>query len=179
VAGSVAAAVEEQDAATGEISRNVQQSAQAAGEVTERIGAVAGEAATTGKQAEMVETLLEAMAEQVEELGHVLTKVVRTATPDVDRRANPRFAVKARVRLILPQGERDGDLIDISANGAHVGGLSGIPAGQRCTLAVDEVRVPATVVESEKGVCRLKMEGKPNDALARWIARKGGSAIAA
>ena len=179
VAGSVAAAVEEQDAATGEISRNVQQSAQAAGEVTERIGAVAGEAATTGKQAEMVETLLEAMAEQVEELGHVLTKVVRTATPDVDRRANPRFAVQARVKLILPQGERDGDLIDISANGAHVGGLSGVPAGQRCTLAVDEVRVPAIVVESEKGVCRLKMEGKPDDALARWIARKGGGAIAA
>ena len=179
VAGSVAAAVEEQDAATGEISRNVQQSAQAAGEVTERIGAVAGEAATTGKQAEMVETLLEAMAEQVAELGHVLNKVVRTATPDVDRRTNPRFRIRTRVNVTTPHGANEGELVDISINGAHVTGLSGMQAGQRCTLGAEGISVPATVLENDKGLCRLRFEGGPNEALARWIERKGGGAKAA
>ncbi len=179
VAGSVAAAVEEQDAATGEISRNVQQSAQAASEVTERIGAVAGEAATTGKQAAMVETLLEAMAEQVAELGHVLTRVVRTSTPDVNRRTNRRFQIGTRVKVTGPDGESEGELADISVDGARVVGLSGVSAGQRCTLVVDGMALLVTALERENGLCRLRIEGGPKDALARWIERQESGAMAA
>ncbi len=174
IAEGIAAAVEEQDAATREISRNVQQSAQSAQDVTERIVTVAEEASTTGKQAEEVETMLDAMAEQVAELSHALTKVVRTATPDVNRRASPRFAIKARIGLVGAHGETEGDLADISLSGAHVVGLSGLQAGQRCRLTVDGITVQVTVLECEKGLCRLKMDGKPDDALARWIEEKSG-----
>ncbi|TAN66852.1 MAG: hypothetical protein EPN20_07030 [Magnetospirillum sp.] len=169
IAGAVAAAVEEQDAATKEIARNVQQSAQAAQEVTERIVAVAEEAASTGKQAATVETLLDTMAEQVEELGHVLTRVVRTATPDVNRRATPRFAVKTKARLACGQTEIEGELADISVGGARVVGLSQAPVDQRCLLKVDGTQVPMTVIESRNGVCRMKTTPGHDEAIGRWI----------
>ncbi|MBI5162494.1 MAG: nitrate- and nitrite sensing domain-containing protein [Magnetospirillum sp.] len=169
IAGGVAAAVEEQDAATKEIARNVQQSAQAAEEVTQRIVAVANEAAATGKQAGMVEAMLEAMAEQVEELDHVLTKVVRTATPDVDRRIAARFAIKAKAKIACGHGEFEGDLADISAGGARVLGLEHGTQGETCTLTVDTVRVPATVVKGDNGICRLKISGDRSETVAVWI----------
>ncbi len=118
IAGSVAAAVEEQDAATKEISRNVQQSAQAAEEVTHRIVEVAEDATATGRQAAMVETLLEAMAEQVTELGHVLTQVVRTATPDVDRRGAERVPMALNFRGRIGGTEIAGQTVDLSVGGA-------------------------------------------------------------
>ena len=178
IAGSVAAAVEEQDAATKEIARNVQQSAQSAQEVTERIVSVANEAAATGKQAAMVETLLDAMAEQVEELGHVLTKVVRTATPDVNRRAAPRFAVKAQAKLACGSSEIEGELVDISVGGARVIGLPQAPQENNGLLKVDEVRAAVTVVESRTGMCRVKIASDQGEAVNRWI-NKQSNAIAA
>ncbi len=141
--------------------------------MTERIVAVANEAAATGKQAEMVDTLLEAMSEQVAELGHVLTKVVRTATPDVNRRSTPRFAIKAKASFACPQGgEVSGELADISAGGARVVGLPRGPQG-RCTLAIDDVRVPVEVVESRDGVCRVRIDGDRSQPVSEWIARRG------
>jgi len=96
IAGSVAAAVEEQDAATKEIARNVAQSADAAREVTERIILVADEARRSGAEASSVTTVLADMATQVGELGQVLNRVVRTAAPEVDRRHEPRLGPQAR-----------------------------------------------------------------------------------
>jgi methyl-accepting chemotaxis protein len=97
IAGSVAAAVEEQDAATKEIARNVNQSADAAREVTDRIILVAEEARRSGAEAGSVTSLLAAMAAQVGELGSVLNRVVRTAAPEVDRRQQPRLGPQARI----------------------------------------------------------------------------------
>ncbi len=118
IAGGVAAAVEEQDAATKEISRNVQQSAQAAEEVTKRIIEVASEASATGKQAKAVEILLEAMTKQVEELQHALTGVVRTATPEVNRRANERVPMAVPFRGRFDGVDNLGQTVDLSVGGA-------------------------------------------------------------
>lgn len=181
IAASVAAAVEEQDAATKEIARNVQQSAQAAEEGTERIVAVASEAAATGQQAGTVETLLGAMVAQVAELGHVLTRVVRTATPDVNRRANPRFAIRAKARLASRQGEVEGGLADISVGGARVTGMPdaaspGAALAEPYTLKLDDVQVPVTVIEAKGGVCRVRIAGDRDGSVGRWISRRQASA---
>jgi hypothetical protein len=179
IAGSVAAAVEEQDAATKEISRNVQHSAAAAHEVTQRIVAVANEAASTVQQAATVETQLVAMAGQVIELGHVLTRVVRTASPDVNRRSNPRYETQSKAKVRSAQGEFEGDLADISVGGARVTGISGQVAGHDCILAIDEVKVPVTVKEGGKGgVYRLQVNGGPNQDVARWIDKTVGKTSA-
>ena len=170
IAGSVAAAVEEQDAATKEISRNVQQSAQAAQEVTERIVAVAQEATLTGKQAAEVEGLLAAMTAQVADLDHVLTRVVRTATPDVDRRAAPRHAFKAAARFVCERGEFAGELVDLSTVGARIRGLPEKLQRLKGTLRIDDVQVPAIVLESEAEFCSLRIEGG-EEQVSRWIER--------
>jgi methyl-accepting chemotaxis protein len=173
IAGSVAAAVEEQDAATGEIARNVQQSAQAAQETSDRIIEVASEAANTGRQADMVDQMLDAMAEQVAELGHVLTRVVRTATPDVNRRSAPRYAIREKVRV----GEHEGEVADISLGGVRVVGLPNASCpGQRCTVQVGDLQVPATVIESRDGFCRMKLVPGREDAVGQWIGKRVSNA---
>ncbi|MEW5727776.1 MAG: nitrate- and nitrite sensing domain-containing protein [Pseudomonadota bacterium] len=170
IAGSVAAAVEEQDAATNEIARNVQQSAQAAREVSDRIVEVAREASMTGSQAGLVETMLETMAEQVEELGHVLNEVVRTATPEVDRRREPRFHIPARARLACASGAFEAELADISAGGARLTGITLPEAVVQAELALDGgIKVPVTTVETRDGVVRLKVLGATKEPLKRWI----------
>ncbi len=170
IAGSVAAAVEEQDAATNEIARNVQQSAQAAREVSDRIVEVAKEASLTGSQAGLVETMLESMADQVAELGHVLNQVVRTATPEVDRRREPRYQVAGRARLACSAGAFEADLADVSASGARLTGITLPGSVTQAELALDGgVTVPVTAIETGDGLVRLKVAGGQREPLKQWI----------
>ncbi len=178
IAESVAAAVEEQDAATAEISRTVQQSAQAAEQVTERIADVAREAADTGKQAGQVEVMLDSMADQLSDLGHLLNRVVRTATPEVDRRAFPRQAIKVKARISGAQGTWDGDLRDLAAGGACVEGTVAMRAGEEARLQIGGLDLPAVVVEIGEGCCRLSISASAKPALEEWIARQSGRAVA-
>ncbi len=68
MATSIAAAVEEQGAATQEIVRNVGQAAQGTGEVTSNIVSVAGAAEETGQAAGQVLTEASRLSEQSEHL---------------------------------------------------------------------------------------------------------------
>ncbi len=175
IAGSVAAAVEQQDAATNEIARNVTQSARAAEEVTEHIVSVADEAAATGGQAQQVKSQLEAMSRLVGELSHVLTGVVRTATPDVDRRTTPRHTIKARVKIELGSREFAGELIDISLDGAGIAGLPQGYEGRRCLLKLDALRLPASVIRSG-AITGLKLDAGHEALIGRWIEQHAGKA---
>jgi len=84
---SIAAAVEEQQAATGEIARNVQQAAAGSREVTSKVIDVTNEAGGVGKRAEALLDVAEQLSKEVEGLSVTLVRAVRSATPDVDRRA--------------------------------------------------------------------------------------------
>jgi methyl-accepting chemotaxis protein len=82
ISGTIAAAVEEQTAATREIARNVQQAAQGTSEVTENIVSVSQAANDTGAAAGQVLGSAEELSHQAELLRGELTRfieVVRTA----------------------------------------------------------------------------------------------------
>jgi methyl-accepting chemotaxis protein len=82
ISGSIAAAVEEQTAATREIARNVQQAAQGTSEVTENIVSVSQAANDTGAAAGQVLGSAEELSHQAELLRGELSRfieVVRTA----------------------------------------------------------------------------------------------------
>ncbi|WP_374314111.1 methyl-accepting chemotaxis protein [Dongia sp.] len=82
ISGSIAAAVEEQTAATREIARNVQQAAQGTSEVTENIGLVSEAAKQTGVAADQVLGAAERLSEQSDKLRDELRRfvgVVRTS----------------------------------------------------------------------------------------------------
>jgi methyl-accepting chemotaxis protein len=82
ISGSIAAAVEEQTAATREIARNVQQAAQGTSEVTENIVSVSQAANDTGAAASQVLGSAEELSQQAELLRGELSRfieVVRAA----------------------------------------------------------------------------------------------------
>ncbi len=172
IAGSVAEAVQQQNAATNEIACNVQQAAKAAHEVSERIGEVASEAGHTGEQAVVMETMMDAMADKVTELGHVLTQVVRTTAPEVDRRAEPRIAFEGKARVSCGHGEFEADLRDISLSGARVTGMQHGEAGETGVLKVDDVSVPITVIGRDKDTVRFRVNDQAVAQVERLLQQR-------
>jgi methyl-accepting chemotaxis protein len=80
VAASVAAAMEEQDAATREITRSISESASAAKEVSTKIGDVSRDAASVNERAAEVRQAIAGMAANLEQLRSVVVRTVRDST---------------------------------------------------------------------------------------------------
>jgi methyl-accepting chemotaxis protein len=80
VATSVAAAMEEQDAATREIARSISESASAAKEVSVKIANVSRDAASVNERAADVRQAIAGMASNLESLRSVVVRTVRDST---------------------------------------------------------------------------------------------------
>ncbi len=152
VSNSIAAAIEEQGAATAEISRNVGETSHAAQEVANRIARVSSEAASTRARAEEVSGLSASVSDGVDELRRVLVKVVRNATPEVDRRQHPRRPARGVAILSDGRGERRLNINNLSEGGAElVGEAAGLCAGASVRFSLDQMphSAPATVLSIE------------------------------
>jgi len=136
ISQAIAAAIEQQGAATLEIARNVTQTSDAAQEVSMRIATVSDEAAATGRRAGEVRSVSEEMTEAIAQLRHALVRTVRTATREVDRRAGPRHPVDENAIITLAAGVADIHLEDCSEGGATIT-LNGatVAVGQRLSLS--------------------------------------------
>ncbi|MBI5164061.1 MAG: nitrate- and nitrite sensing domain-containing protein [Magnetospirillum sp.] len=167
---NIAAAVEQQNAATAEISRNVTQAADSARTVTARIADVAREAQATGGQAASVEDLLKRMSAKVDELGHVLTKIVRTTSPEVNRRGEDRLISNSPAVLRLANGEVKVVVRDVSSRGALLELQDAVEVilGQTATLTapgLDEP-MPVAIVATEGSAVRVRMRDHKLDPAA-------------
>ncbi|WP_298243159.1 methyl-accepting chemotaxis protein [uncultured Bradyrhizobium sp.] len=80
VATSVAAAMEQQDAATREIARSISESASAAKEVSAKIGNVSRDATSVNDRAAEVRQAIAGMAANLEQLRSVVVRTVRDST---------------------------------------------------------------------------------------------------
>ncbi|MGF7172599.1 methyl-accepting chemotaxis protein [Azospirillum doebereinerae] len=123
VSTTIAAAIEEQEAATGEIARNVAQTSSAAQEVAARIADVSSEASATGERASAVNDLSGQVASSVDKLRHALVQVIRTATPEVNRRHSARYALNRPGRLSVAGRDAAVTVENASEGGAQIGGL--------------------------------------------------------
>jgi ABC-type transporter Mla subunit MlaD len=158
IASSIAAAVEEQSAATAEISRNVTQTATAANEMTARITEVSAEAEQTGRHAAEVHETINAMHKAVDELRHSVIRVVRTSTTEVDRRQVARAAVDLPCTLnITGQGSQTARIQDISASGASIYSTAPLSAGTHGVLSSSGLTaaLPFTVKAAEGDVIHV------------------------
>ncbi|HLN25671.1 MAG TPA: methyl-accepting chemotaxis protein [Patescibacteria group bacterium] len=143
VAGAIAVAVEEQGAATHEISRNVTQTAQAAQEVSVRIAAVSARADSTGTRAQEVRVVASAVAEGIANLRSALIRVVRTATPEVDRRHQPRLLLDVAAEMEANQTRSACTIKDLSESGATVAAdVARLAPGARLTLHFARIPYP-------------------------------------
>jgi aerotaxis receptor len=148
VAVSVAAAIEEQNAATKEIARNVAESGAAVQEVTTRIAEVSGEARITGEQASELRAISGKVAGDIAALRGALVRTVRTATVEADRRLEARIALEEPCTLTLGVGagatRLAGTLCDVSHGGGAI-----MPSGdggvgiERGTVTLDRRGVHA------------------------------------
>jgi hypothetical protein len=142
IAGSIAAAVEQQGAATAEIARNVSGTAQAALEMTTRTAEVSAEASDTGRRAADVRENAAGLNAAIDELRHTLVRVVRTATPEVDRRSSRRLEVDLGCRVTAGGRTYQMRVADLSETGARLRGSVELTVGSRGTMEIDGVGLP-------------------------------------
>lgn len=174
ISTAIAAAVEEQSAATSEIARNVSDSASASREVSGRIGEVSTEAAITGDLAKEVGGLSNQVAHAVRDLRKVLVDVVRTSTSDVDRRGAPRAQVSIKTKVRQRGGIHDCEIVNISEGGAlvktatvvsfgasielEVPAVSGWISGRVCAVNETEVSIEFNASESVRAALKKLVE---------------------
>lgn len=171
---AVAAAVDEQTAATQEIARNVAQSSGAVQEVTQRIAEVSSEATLVGRQSGKLRGEAGEIASDITALRGALVHTVRTATVDADRRIEPRYSASEDCSLVDAQsGARiTGTLCDVSSRGAAVSiGTTRADLSGRVTLVLDRrdgVRAGAAVhAVSPDGRAHLEFDQQGMDASFR------------
>ncbi|KAF0225385.1 MAG: methyl-accepting chemotaxis [Rhodospirillaceae bacterium] len=176
IANSIAAAVEQQDAATQEIVRNVVQTSNAAEEVAERIATVASEAQTTGQSAELVQHQLESIAVRVRELKGSLNQVVRTATPEVDRRRNPRINCADTAEIRVGDASIAVRMADLSLCGGRMLDVPDLPGGNDGSLRIPGLpgALSFRILDHGEAGMRISFEDSSPEAaqLARFIAER-------
>ena len=148
ISGSIAAAVEEQGAATAEIARSVNETAQAAGMMNDRIVLLSSEAKATGLGASEVGDGAAQLAASMADLKRSLVRVVRSSTGEVDRRVYQRYDVVLGCQFTLnASGTHTGQTSDISEGGARIEGTYGAQPDETGILTLDGValRIPVRV----------------------------------
>jgi methyl-accepting chemotaxis protein len=175
IADAIAAAVEQQGAATAEIARNVTGTADAANEMTRRIQQVSVEAERTGERSGSVRDGTAAVSAMIGELRTAVIRAVRTSTDAVDRRRHPRHTVDRAARLFFgSQAAHEVRAISLSAGGAALTGGPAVAVGTRGSLEVDgiDMRVPCVVRAVDDHVTRVAftLDAAGTDQFARALA---------
>jgi methyl-accepting chemotaxis protein len=158
IAGSIAAAVERQGAATAEIARNVAETTTAAEIMTRQTREVSAEATRNRSCAADVRDNTAGLNLAVEELRRSVIRVVRTSTPEVDRRQSPRLAVAMPcVVAVAGHDDQPGQVTEISDGGACIAAIPPLPAGSHGTLRLpgSGLRLPFTVGASDAQAVRV------------------------
>ena len=165
IAGSIAAAVEQQGAATEEIARSVTEAAAVTGEATARISDVSAEVETLHSHASRVHENAVALAVDVEGLQRSLVRTVRTSAPEVNRRSEPRTPMRVLARIALAgRGEQDVMVADLSPGGAALEEAPSAAVGTHGMLRLAGAAPVAFVVRStEAGVLRVAFTGVGGD----------------
>jgi hypothetical protein len=153
IAGSIAAAVEQQGAATAEIARSVTETASAADEMATRVAEVSVEAERTGAQATEVHESTAVLASAVIELKGAVIRMVRTSSAEVNRRKLPRVDTNMECRVSADgRNANTARLVDISEGGACIAAAPSMRAGETGTLEVSGAGNPLPfVVRSIEG----------------------------
>mgnify|MGYP001793359028 CR=1 FL=1 len=157
--GDVADSVTQQDQATQEINRSVNESAQGARTVTERIAEVSQTSAGISDLAGNVSTASKGLDGRVSDLRTTLTKIVRTAIPEADRREHERFPLGLPGALEAKGRSLPVEVFDVNAVGVCLlipDGLNEVlQVGESGSLTIpgQQINTPVTVTkQTDRGV---------------------------
>jgi methyl-accepting chemotaxis protein len=169
IATAIAAAVEQQGAATEEIARGVSKTSEAAREVATRVASVSAEAVQSSAQAGDVHQHLEDLTKSMVALRHVLVRIARTSTEEVNRRHEPRIVLELAARMTL-EGSATEFAVRLKDLSQHGAAAIGGPAAQQGTggkLVIDGsgATLPFVVHQveatSEGSAMHLEFAAKP------------------
>jgi methyl-accepting chemotaxis protein len=165
----IAAAMEEQTATIGEIARHVEETARAASFVSDSVTIVLDEAAKTGEGARSLGSSLGSVDESIVRLRESIVRVIRTSSPDVERRTDPRFEIRAQGTLL--ESQQKVTIENLSHGGALLGADANLRGGQTGRLGVADAQVSYKVRGTDKSGTHLQFsDPKPagfEQALAR------------
>lgn len=177
VSSTIAAAVEEQSAATQEIARNVSQTTEATQEVAARIERVSQEAARTGDHAADLSRISGLVDKSIEEFREAMVKTLRTATPEVERRLERRFALSMPVQVYYEGKALRGTVAEMSSGGIKVKDLPEILPDRPCRISVEGLDVDVMSRTTKNGVVRFKLSDADQSKVEEWLARKGRALV--
>ena len=174
VAASIASAMEEQSAATEEISRNVGETTHAAQDVAKLIAEVSRDALETGGQAAEVRRTSSDIAESISELRQVLVRLVRTSTAETNRRLFERVAVDVACEVTVGGSKGQAKIRDISEGGACVE-VAGGKAGDHGSLLVAGCNLPFEARSAGGGKLHVMFEaaGDVRRQIFKSLTRRG------
>ena len=165
----IAAAMEEQTATIGEIARHVEETARAASFVSDSVAIVLDEAAKTGEGARSLSGSVGNVDESIMRLRESIVRVIRTSSPDVERRTDPRYEIHTPGTLLETQQKVMVE--NLSQGGALLGADANLRGGQTGRLGVADAQVSYKVLGTDKSGTHLQFaDPKPAEfeqALAR------------
>jgi len=184
VASSIAAAIQQQGAATREIARSVDQSAQSSREVSSRIANVSGGAEEVSIRAVEVQGAIANASANIAALRSILVRVVRTSSEDTNRRVFPRFRIDVPLAVTHSRGSRTASkLIDISQGGARIASVPDLNLRDTCNLHIGGVAAPIAFIVRDKTehqtLLELAEEGEPRQQYLAWLQRQISGLVAA
>jgi len=152
----IAAAMEEQTAAINEIARHVEETAKAAAYVSDSVSVVLSEASRTGDGARTLSASVGDVDESIAHLRQAIVRVVRTATPDVERRSDTRYDVDATGMLV--EKHQTVKIENLSRGGALIGGDADLRSGETGKLKVADAQVPFRVLGRDRAGAHLQFD---------------------
>jgi methyl-accepting chemotaxis protein/aerotaxis receptor len=138
----IAAAVEQQAAATAEISRNINETANANATVNEQMLMVSGQADDAQRRAHDVSDLSGKIDDVVKGLKSAVVRSIRTVTDEVDRRADDRLPGPIAARVTVGGRTVKAEVHNISRGGAAFDVAEDIGTPKTLEIDIDGVGAP-------------------------------------
>ena len=163
MSSSIAAAVEQQGAATQDIARSVAETAGAARSVSSSIAAVTANAQDVGNQANSVFVSSQTLDGAVAELNLAVIRTVRTSTKEVDRRHWERLPLNLPANLLASGGvEQQARVQNMSEGGLLLDGVVALPNGATVRVRLSGEELPCIVRGAgEGGTLNLEFANGP------------------
>jgi uncharacterized protein YoxC len=173
IAASVAAAMDQQSAATQEIARAVGGAADAARDVSSRVDGLGRDAGDASERADRMRASIGQAGEALDEVRGAVVRAVRQAAEAVDRRMAPRVEHHGEAVVRARGKEQRVRLIDVAAGGIAIEPGPELHAGERLELVLPGLApIPAQVLELQPKRVRIGFRTAGEvPGLAEWIAR--------
>ena len=161
--------MEEQTATIGEIARHVEETARAASFVSDSVAIVLDEAAKTGDGARSLSGSVSNVDESITRLRESIVRVIRTSSPDVERRTDPRYEIHSEGTLL---DSRQKVMVEnLSKGGALLAGDANLHGGQTGRLGVDGAQVSYKVLSTDKAGAHLQFSDPKPAEFEQTLAR--------